>query len=373
MKFFFLAATILLNSAFCANASAAAADNPVIARGKGFEIRHSALDQVLATAKAQHPHDELPPDADIHALIHLIEIQLVFNRATDVEKAEGAKNADERLAAIVQSLGKPEMDRRLEPTHMASADLRLMLAQEMTAQSSLTRQLGIVVTDADAQKYFATHPGAFDRPAMAHVRELVLLTTSDFSNSAAPPLPADALQAKRKLADELLKRVRAGEDFAALAKQFNEDPMSRDSAGEITFIKEQMEFGGLAFSMKPGQVSDVLANNDGYRIFQLLDIIPASKAEFAATADRIKNGLIGEEKRRLAPAYITKLRNESAVEIMDPQLKAALAANDAEIAANARRAAEADATAAAIAASPTQKAAEAQAFGAAATQPATKP
>jgi hypothetical protein len=104
-----------------------------------------------------------------------------------------------------------------------------------------------------------------------------------------------------------------------------------------------MEFGDLAFSMKPNQISDVLTNEDGYRIFQLLEIIPAQKTEFTTIADKLKNALIGEEKRNLAPAYITQLCKEADVEILDPSLKAAQAAHAAEMAANAQKAAEAQA------------------------------
>jgi parvulin-like peptidyl-prolyl isomerase len=156
-------------------------------------------------------------------------------------------------------------------------------------------------------------------------------------------LPADTTEAKHKQILDLYKRVRAGEDFATLARQYNEDPMSKETGGELSFRANQTEFGDLAFSMKPNQISDVLTNEDGYRFFQLLEIIPAQKVEFAAIADKIKNALIGEEKRRLAPAYITQLRKEADVEILDPGLKAAQAAYDAEMEANAQRAAEAQA------------------------------
>jgi parvulin-like peptidyl-prolyl isomerase len=154
-------------------------------------------------------------------------------------------------------------------------------------------------------------------------------------------LPDAVIQAKHQQILELSKRVRAGEDFAALAKQYNEDVISKDTGGEFSFKRDQMEFGDMAFSMKPNQISDVLTNEDGYRIFQLLEIIPAKKTEFAAIADKIKNALIGDEKRRLAPAYLNQLRKEAGVEILDPSLKAAQAAYDAEMEANAQRAAEA--------------------------------
>lgn len=359
-----LALTLLSSTpASAATVATNALENPVIVKAKDFEIRRSDLDQVLSTAKARFPNEELPPDAPVHAITQLIEIQLVLSKATDAEKAEGRKQADEKLAAIAKELSPAEIEQRLKATHMTMDDLLLKFSQEMTAQLSLARQLGIQVTDADAKKYFDQHPGAYDRPVTARGREILLLTTSDFTTSAAPPLPPDAIHARRKLMDELLQRARAGEDFATLARQYNEDPASKNSGGEISFGKDQVEFGNLAFSMRTNQISDVLTNEEGFRIFQLLEILPAQQAEFAAVAGQIKSGLIGESKRSLAPAYIRQLRKEANIEILDTGLKAAVAANDAEMAANARRAEEAQAAASAEANSPAQKAAEARAFG----------
>ena len=319
------------------DAGAPSADS-VVARGKGFEITRGDMDQVLATARAANPEGQLPPDAGLHVINQLIEIQLVLQKATDAEKAEGKKKADERFAYNLKVLSAVEFANRLKATGMTADDLRLKFYQEETAQLSLTRQLGITVTDADAKKIFDAHPGAYDQPAMARVRELLLCTTVGYSST---PLPDAVIQAKHQQILELSKRVRAGEDFAALAKQYNEDVISKDTGGEFSFKRDQMEFGDMAFSMKPNQISDVLTNEDGYRIFQLLEIIPAKKTEFAAIADKIKNALIGDEKRRLAPAYLNQLRKEAGVEILDPSLKAAQAAYDAEMEANAQRAAEA--------------------------------
>src|SRR6202044_1673192 len=83
--------------------AAANPDDPVVVRGNGFEIRRSAMDQVLATAKAQHPQDELPADADGRAINQLIDIQLVLQKATAAEKAEGKAEADERFTNILKT------------------------------------------------------------------------------------------------------------------------------------------------------------------------------------------------------------------------------------------------------------------------------
>ena len=304
-----------------------ATNDAVVARGAGFEIRRSDMDHVLKSVTVNNPGDRLPPDSEIRVVNQLIEVQLVLQKASAAELAAGARAADFRLAELRQTWGGPEFERRLQATGMTAETLRRMIAQEMTAQASLTRQLGIHVTDADARQIFDRQPpGSYDHPARARIRELVLLTTSDYASSSAPPLPAAVIQAKHRQIFELYARVRAGEDLAALARRYNEDPLSKGADDTLTFKRSEMDFGDLAFAMATNQISGVLTNADGYRIFQLLAIIPAQKIGFADVADKIKASLIGSQKRRLAPAYLEKLRKEAGVEILDPQLQPMAAA-----------------------------------------------
>jgi parvulin-like peptidyl-prolyl isomerase len=312
-----------------AAAAAAIPNDPVIATGDGIEIRRSQMDQVLATAQARDPLEPLPSDAEVHVIDQLIEIQLVLQKATDAEKAQGMQEADATIAAILKAQGPAVFQHRLEITHMTEDQLRTMLAQENAAQLSLGRQVGVEVTDADVKKLWDSHPGAWDQPERAHIRELLIMTTVGLTSISLPPA---AVEARRQLIEDIEKKVRAGADFAALARQYNEDPMSKGTGGELTFRRTKMEFGDLAFSMKPGQISDVLINSDGFRIFQLLGFVPPKKADFATLAPKLKAGLAGDERRERAPAYIAQLRKGANIQILDPELKARIAESEAQAA-----------------------------------------
>ena len=123
--------------------------------------------------------------------------------------------------------------------------------------------------------------------------------------------------------EDLLKRARDGEDFAKLAKEYSEDPGSKDKGGEYKFARGQMvpEFEAAAFSLKTNQVSDIVNSSYGYHIIKLSEKIPAQKVEFAEAAADLKEGLAQQAMQKELPDYIQKLRKEAGVEILDEKLR----------------------------------------------------
>jgi parvulin-like peptidyl-prolyl isomerase len=79
-------------------------------------------------------------------------------------------------------------------------------------------------------------------------------------------------KASRAKAEDILRRVRAGEDFAALAGQFSEDPGSRTSGGDLGWFSRGMmvkPFEDATFALKPGEVSGIVESQFGYHIIKL--------------------------------------------------------------------------------------------------------
>ena len=313
--------------------------DPVIAKGKGLEIKRSQLDELLAgpRASAAATGQVLPPAFEVQMLNQLIFVQLMQPKATDADRVNGQKEADLQFTNIVKRFGAQALDRQLKAVGMTIGDLRARATQEAIAQAALRRELNVSVTDADAREYYTNHPAAFEQPEKARLYDILLLTVNPDTGT---PLSMDQQQAKRKRMDDLLKRVRGGGNFTNLAAQYSEDPNSKDDGGQLPPLsRDQMrpELAAAAFSLTNNQISDVIEMPFGYYIVKLVDKIPARKLAFTdpvpqsdtTVAENIKEFLTQQKIARLLPAYLDKLKKSAGVEILDPHLQALEAAVEA--------------------------------------------
>jgi len=330
------AAAATENAAAGTNANAAMAalfGDPVIVKGKGFEIKRSELDQVLSGAKANAAAQGqmLPPNFDLEILNQLITIQLLLQKATPADRAAGQADADLQYTNLLKRFGSAEaFERQLKAVGMTVADLRGKAVQEAVAKTALKRELNVAPTEEDAKDYYTKHAAEFEQPEMAHVRHILLMTIDPASRT---PLLTNTVAAKRKQIDDLRKRALAGEDFAKLAKEFSEDPGSKENGGELPeFPRGQMmpEFESAAFALASNQVSEVVTTVYGFHVIKATENKSAAKKyNFAETIPQANDTVAGickkqleiEKIKALAPDYVKKLRTDSNVELLDPALK----------------------------------------------------
>ena len=308
--------------------------DPVVAKAKGVEIKRGELDKSLVPIKANYTARQQNLGAEQTALLEfqvlseMVGVQLTLNKATDADKQKGREQFEKMLKRpkTDNKLTDEEFEQKLVTQLRVQAITRAQWEQQIVDKATvafiLERELKVSLSDEEVKKYYDEHPARFEQPEQVRASHILIGTRDPNTNAE---MTEEQKKAKRKLADDLDKRAKAGEDFAKLAKEYSDDPGSKDNGGEYTFPRGQMvpEFEAAAFSLGTNQISDVIATQFGYHIIKLSEKIPAKKIELAKISDDLKEGLKQQEMQKLLPDYFEKLLQKTNLEILDEKIKTA--------------------------------------------------
>jgi peptidyl-prolyl cis-trans isomerase D len=162
-----------------------------------------------------------------------------------------------------------------ESAHLQYAELRL---DQLAAQ--------VTLSDADVQAAYDKNKDRYIEPEKRHGRHILIPIGKD-----------DA--AARKQAEDVLAQAKAGKDFAALAKQYSQDPGSADKGGDLGWADRKQFVGPFAdalFGMSAGELRGPVKTQFGYHIIRL-DEIQAGKTK---TLDSVRAEIEAELKRNAA-------------------------------------------------------------------------
>ena len=186
---------------------------------------------------------------------------------------------------------------------------QVLVADQAKVEASL------VVSDAQLRQAYSGSMDNFRVPERVKVRHILLMTQGKPDS--------EKKQALAK-AQDLLKQLRGGADFADLAKKNSQDPGSAQNGGDLGFIVRGQtvpEFEKVAFTAKPKDISDVVTTQYGYHILQVMEKEPARVKPFeevkAVLAEELKKQGVNEKTQSLADQARAELEKSpgSAAEI----------------------------------------------------------
>jgi peptidyl-prolyl cis-trans isomerase SurA len=126
----------------------------------------------------------------------------------------------------------------------------------------------VAPTENEMKQFFEEQQSSLGkRPATLSFRQIVI-----------SPVPSEAAKARTKAqADSIVMELRRGADFATAARRFSQDPGSKEQGGSLNWFRRGVmvpEFERVAFSLKPGVVSDPVESPFGYHIIQVERVQP---------------------------------------------------------------------------------------------------
>ena len=140
------------------------------------------------------------------------------------------------------------------------------------------------VSDQDAEKYYTEHIAEYELPRKVHVAHVLV---------RVPPTGGSEAENKAKAkVEDVLKRARAGEDFAKLARETSEDTANAQKGGDLGFVgpgELVPQFEQAAFALKKGELSAApVRTMFGYHAIKVLDVNEGGRTPFKDVATKIK-------------------------------------------------------------------------------------
>ncbi len=174
------------------------------------------------------------------------------------------------------------------------------------------------LSDDQLRHYYDRNKDQFRTPERVHVRHILLKTTDK------APAQVGAIEAK---AQDLLKQLKAGANFAELATKYSEDPGSAAKGGDLGWIVRDQTvkaFENAAFSLKPNELSGVIKTEYGFHILQVLEKQDARLKPF----EEVKDQIAQEQKKALSYDTMQKLADQAHDELVKhPQAAGDIARN----------------------------------------------
>ena len=161
----------------------------------------------------------------------------------------------------------------------------------------------IQVSPQDVQRYYEDNQQQYSQPDQVRASH-ILLKTEGKDDAAV-----------KQQAEDLAKQAKAGADFAGLAKKYSQDDSNNTKGGDLDFFGRGAmvpEFDKVAFSMQPGQVSDVVKTEFGYHVIKLTDKRAASQRPLAEVQaqieDQIKWQRAQDQAQRMADDVAAQMK-----------------------------------------------------------------
>jgi len=261
-------------------------------RGFGFTKKDQAL---ITRASLEQALDEE------------IAAELFYQGGQKLNIPDAAKKIAEEEARIKASLTDKQRKKISDDEIREYVRRRFYINEYMAFNDLINPQ----VPEEEVRAYYERTKQGYVSKEIA-VRTLHILVTKGKDASAE-----EQKQAREKI-EQARKQVLEGKDFAEVAKEFSEDT-SAYSGGLLGYIKSGYmppEFDKVAFSLKPGEVSNIVETKYGYHLLKVTDIRPKGTIKsYEALRDFFTKYLSDELRVKKAPAHAKQIREKANIEL----------------------------------------------------------
>lgn len=300
------------------NRVAATVNGDVITLRELERVGGSALER--ANLMSPGPERDRARSEALRAAFDLLLADRLFAQQVkklDLQITDAQVDAQVEAIRDQNNFSEPELDQALEAQGMSRQAFRERIRGQLQNFAVLQYKVGarVKVSDQELENYYRSHPKEYQGEEEVRVRHIFL------------PVPEGASPAEvRRIQTEgerVLARLRAGEDFAKVAREVSKGPTA-ETGGELGWLKRgnfQKALEDAAFSLAPGQISPLVRAGPGFHVLQAMEQRRASGRAFEDVKEIIRDRLISEQAESYREQYVAELRREAVIDVRIPELQ----------------------------------------------------
>jgi peptidyl-prolyl cis-trans isomerase SurA len=344
LLFVALAGLPVLASAQVVEEIIARVNNQIVTRSEFVRSKDQLKDEVKQQDAANA--DKAYAEREKDVLRDLIDQQLLIDKGkdlgitgdTDLVKRLDQMRKEMKLASL------EDLEKEATKQGISWEDFKQNMRNQLVTQKVIGEEVGghLALSKEEEQKFYDEHKSDMEQPESVRLEEiLVAPKVITPAAPATPPAPTDpnsppaanaqpavddaarqaaetaALGIAETKANDLLKQIHDGAAFEDIAKKYSDGPSAADGGTLGSFKRGQLAAAleEKTFSMKTGDVSDVIRTKQGYAILKVIDHQMAGIPPMKDVLPKIQDALYYQKLQPALRIYLTKLREEAYIDI----------------------------------------------------------
>jgi peptidyl-prolyl cis-trans isomerase C len=287
----------------------------VLAKVNGQPVTKAEFDRLIKNVEAGRGRIPAEKRDEVFraALDQLITYNVLKQEAAARKLTVSETDVDAQVAQMQKQFpNEAEFNKALAARNATVAQLKADARVDMTINKLMEAELATATaaTDADAQDFYAKNPDKFKQGETVRASHILI--------EAKEGVDEATKKAARAKIDAILKRAKGGEDFAALARENSADGNAAQGGDLGFFPRGQMvpAFDQVAFALKPGEISDVVATQFGFHIIKLTEKKEASMIPLEQVKPRVLEFLTNQKKQERVDSFINDAKKRAKIEVL---------------------------------------------------------
>ena len=333
-----LAATVcgtvlLATSALAQNAHPATPESPyggvtvedIVARVNDQIITRSDYDRAMSEMDTEaRQHGASMQEISIghkDLLRNLIDQQLWLSKGKELgitgETELVNKLNDIRKQSNLETM--EDLEKAAKEQGVSFEDFKANIRNSIVTQRVMREEVGrkIQFTPGEAMRYFEQHKQEYVQPESVTLAEILLSTGASADAAAAQTEDPEKLAAAKAKADDLEAKLKAGGDFAQLARTFSDGPTASEGGdlGEFQRDKLAKVLEDKTFALKSGQFTEPIRTRQGFVILKVVKHVSGGVPEYKDVEPQVEDNFYMSRMEPAMRDYLTTMREQAYIDI----------------------------------------------------------